>query len=54
MQCHEIAVLCCGGSCDVLGVDVLYGLSDVIHGNDGKDRTKNLADLDNAQVSETN
>jgi hypothetical protein len=30
---------------DILGVDVLDGLSDVIHGNDRKEGPENLADL---------
>jgi len=29
---------------DILGIDVFDSLSNVIHGNDGKERSENLAD----------
>ncbi len=46
-------MLSCGRCrCGLLGIDILYRLPDVIHGNNGKDRTENLANFDNAQVSE--
>jgi hypothetical protein len=45
------AVCCDAGEVALLGINVLYGLLDVIHGNDGKNGTEDLADYD-AQVSE--
>jgi hypothetical protein len=41
----RVSVLMWWCGTDILGVDVLDGLSDVIHGNDRKEGPENLTDL---------